>query len=283
MKKLILSILALLLFSIGAFAQCYIPSWSEPSHDSMLIYVSLASFNGTNLQAGYEIGIFDREECVGVGVLTEELTGAPIYLVIEVSKDHKKSGGFKPKRTIIYRFCSGGEELITTVSPTYVSNGPDFAPKDSCVVELRAVFNGPVVTSIPDTVAAEDVLYSSSITAEDIDGDDLIYTGTDIPGWLLFNVDTQLLSGTPGNAEVGYHSVTLSVSDGSVTVDTTFTICVENINDPPTITSVPVTEAFPGVAYSYTVTAEDIDGDTLTYAALVLPGWLTFNSSTHIR
>ena len=283
MKTLILSILALLLFSIGAYSQCYIPSWSEPSHDSMLIYVSLASLNSINLQAGDEIGIFDRERCVGVGVLTEELTGPPIYLVIEVSRDSRESPGFRPGRTIIYRFCSGGEEVNTAVLPTYLTNGPDFVPNDSCLVELRAVNTAPTVTSIPDTVAAEDVLYSSSITAEDIDGDDLTYTGTDIPGWLLFNMDTQLLSGTPGNAEVGYHSVTLSVSDGSVTVDTTFTIRVANENDAPTFTFVADIVALEDVLYTSAITAADIDiGDILIFTARRLPSWLSFNDTTNI-
>ena len=59
MKKFILSILAFLLFSIGAYAQCSTPVWTEPSHDSMLIYVSMATLYGTNLQIGDEVGVFD--------------------------------------------------------------------------------------------------------------------------------------------------------------------------------------------------------------------------------
>ena len=62
MKKLVLSILGLLLFSVGIYSQCFAPVWTEPSIDSMLIYVSAATLNGTNLQAGDQVGVFDGEE-----------------------------------------------------------------------------------------------------------------------------------------------------------------------------------------------------------------------------
>jgi len=282
MKKIILSILAFLLFSIGAFAQCFTPVWTEPSIDSMLIYVSMASLYGTNLQIGDEIGVFDREECVGVGVLTEELTGAPRYLVIEASRDRRRSPGFRPRRTIIYRFCSGGEVVTHEVTPTYISNGPRFAANDSCVVELRVVNNNPTVTSIPDTVAFEAALYSSSITAVDIDGDGLIYSAPLLPTWLSFNDTTHVLSGTPGNPDVGYHNVTLSVFDGIVTVDTTFTIRVADVNNAPTFSSLPDTIAFEDVLYTLAVTAEDLDGDSLIFSAPLLPSWLSFDADSGI-
>jgi len=281
MKKLILSILAFLLFSIGAYAQCFTPSWTEPSHQPMFIYVSMASLSGTNLQIGDEVGVFDGEECVGVGVLTEELTGAPIYLVIEASREHRRRGGFRPRNTITYQFCSGGEVANPAVIPTYISNGPTFASNDSCVVELRAGNIPPTITSIPDTVAFEDVQYSSSITAVDYDGDSLIYSALLLPFWLSFDTETHILSGTPENDHVGENSVALTINDGTVDVVQSFVITVVNVNDCPVITSIPVTEARPGTAYFYTIIVEDVDGDTLTYKALVLPGWLTFNPTTH--
>ena len=281
MKKFILSVLAFLLFSIGAYTQCFTPVWTEPSRDSMLIYVSIASLNGTNLQIGDEIGVFDREECVGVGVLTEELTGAPIYLEIEVPRQFLWWEGFRPGDTITYRFCSGGEIPNPAVTPTYISNGPTFVANGSCIVELRAINTAPAITSIPDTVALEGVPYVSSITAVDIDGDSLTYSAPILPTWLSFNDTTHILSGTPDHYDVGDNSVALRINDGTVDVIQDFVIEVENINDPPTITSDPVTEARPGVAYSYTITAEDVDGDDLTYTAIVLPGWLEFNASTH--
>ena len=59
-------------------------------------------------------------------------------------------------------------------------------------------------------------------------------------------------------------------------------ILVDNVNDAPTFISSPVTSVKQGVAYTYAVSAIDVDGDAVTYSAPVLPGWLTFNSSTHV-
>jgi len=289
MKKLILSIFGLLVLSIGTFAQfCYTPNWTEPSLDSMLIYVSMASLNGTNLQAGDAIGVFDGTECVGLGVLTVELTGAPTYLVIEVSRDDLLTvlvDGFTPANTITYRFCSGGNVVNPAVTPTYITNGPNFAINDSCIVQLSAVNTAPTVTSIPDTVAIEDLPYSSTITATDIDiGDILTFSAPlPLPTWLMFDEGTQVLSGDPGNAEVGSYSVTLRVSDGTANVDTTFTVRVANVNDAPTFTTVPDTMALQDVLYTSSVAAADIDvDDTLTFSATLLPAWLLFDPDTQI-
>ncbi len=45
-----------------------------------------------------------------------------------------------------------------------------------------------------------------------------------------------------------------------------FEIKVKNVNDPPEITSTPVTSATEDKDYDYQVTAEDIDGDNLSYS-----------------
>lgn len=281
MKKLIFSILVSLLLSSAAYAQCYTPAWTESSFKSMIIYVSMANLYGTNLQIGDEVGVFDGEVCVGVGILTEELTGSPIYLVIEASRFFSHTPGFTDGDTITYQFCSGGEPVSHPIVPSYINNGPTFSSNDSCVVELRAMNNDPTFISIPDTVATEDLPYSISVSARDIDGDSVIYSAPVLPTWLSFNDTTHVLSGTPGNWDVGDHNVVLRIYDGIAEVIQEFVITVVNVNDPPTIISDPITEARPGVSYSYTIRAEDIDGDSLTYTVLVLPGWLSFNPATH--
>lgn len=46
-------------------------------------------------------------------------------------------------------------------------------------------------------------------------------------------------------------------------------------NAAPTFTSLPLTSAFVGAAYAYTITTQDINGDALTITASTLPAWLT--------
>jgi len=103
-----------------------------------------------------------------------------------------------------------------------------------------------------------------------------------IPDWLTFNPATGLLSGTPGNEDVGDHNIELQASDGTVDITQEFVISVEDVNDPPYFTSVPKTTAEEGKAYTYVVLASDPEGDEITFTAELLPDWLSFDESTHI-
>jgi hypothetical protein len=85
----------------------------------------------------------------------------------------------------------------------------------------------------------------------------------------------------------GSETITLKARDSGSgafqktdSVDVAFT--VTKGNEPPSITSVPVTTTNEDDNYSYTITATDNDGDPLTYSAPVKPSWLSFSSSTHI-
>ncbi len=51
-------------------------------------------------------------------------------------------------------------------------------------------------------------------------------------------------------------------------------------NQAPTITGSPQTEVMVGSAYSFEPSADDADGDTLTFSVTNLPSWATFNAST---
>ncbi|MER2494217.1 putative Ig domain-containing protein, partial [Catenovulum sediminis] len=154
----------------------------------------------------------------------------------------------------------------------------------SFTIVVDNVNDAPVITSTEITSGLEDVLYSYTLTASDVDaGDTLNYSATTLPSWLTFNTSTQILSGTPTNDDIGSHSVVLSVTDGNETVNQSFTIVVDNVNDAPVITSTEITSGLEDVLYSYTFTASDVDaGDTLSYSATSLPSWLTFDTGTQV-
>ena len=86
MKKLTTISMLLVLFLIKLQAQCFTPNWSGNGTEHMNFYITSATVNGADMQVGDEIGIFDGDECVGVGVLTEVLTGSN-PLSIKASKD----------------------------------------------------------------------------------------------------------------------------------------------------------------------------------------------------
>ncbi|MDT8389968.1 MAG: tandem-95 repeat protein [Lentisphaeria bacterium] len=162
---------------------------------------------------------------------------------------------------------------------------------DSIATPVEATLNitvvnvndAPVFTVDPITAAAanEGVAYSGTIagSATDDDGDTLTYAKVSGPAWLAVAADGTL-SGTPATTDIGQNSVTVSVSDGNGGSDTaTLEITVNAVNNAPVWTVNPVNEADAAedVAYSGTIagSATDDDGDTLTYAKVSGPAWLS--------
>ncbi|WP_157964705.1 tandem-95 repeat protein, partial [Algibacillus agarilyticus] len=153
---------------------------------------------------------------------------------------------------------------------------------ESFSVTVTNTNDAPTITSSGITSATEDSAYSYTLAASDVDtGDTLTYTATTKPDWLTLT--NNVLSGTPTNDNVGSHAVVLTVSDGTTSVDESFSITVTNTNDAPTITSSGITSATEDSIYNYTLSASDADtGDTLTYTATTKPTWLSFDASTRI-
>ena len=163
--------------------------------------------------------------------------------------------------------------------------------EDQFDITVANVNDAPtVVNAIPDQSATEDAAFSfhfASNTFSDVDaGDSLTYTASGLPGWLTFNAGTRTFSGTPANSDVGVVTVTVRATDtGGAWVGDQFDITVANVNDAPTVANaIPDQSATEDAAFSFTFAANtfsDVDaGDSLTYTASGLPGWLTFNAGT---
>ena len=62
----------------------------------------------------------------------------------------------------------------------------------------------------------------------------------------------------------------------------TVSVTVNSVNDAPVITSVPNTSATEAVAYSYAVTASDVEGDTLTWSLTEAPAGMEIDADTGV-
>ncbi|MCP4849881.1 MAG: hypothetical protein GY899_18235, partial [Verrucomicrobiaceae bacterium] len=141
-----------------------------------------------------------------------------------------------------------------------------------------------VANAIVDASVAEDSSYTldfSSVFADVDSGDSCTYSVSGNPSTIVISGTD--LTGTPVNANVGAHTITLTCTDGSsAAVSDEFVLTVINTNDAPTITSTAVTSATEDVAYTYTVTTADDDGETVTLTGTTVPSWLTFTASTGV-
>src|SRR5256714_14819667 len=91
------------------------------------------------------------------------------------------------------------------------------------------------------------------------------------------------LTGTPTSANIGtFTGIVIAVSDGtSIAALPAFSIQVQPPPDhAPVIGGTPSTNVVAGASYSFTPTASDPDGDTLTFSIANRPSWATFSNRT---
>ena len=131
--------------------------------------------------------------------------------------------------------------------------------------------------------------YQYTVSAEDDDGDDLVYDIKNQPEWTAFDRDTGRLFGKPGMEDVGSHQdILITVSDGIAAdsvgpfkITVTETSAAQFANSAPVVLSPPPNPvAAVGKRYEYQVQAYDPDGDNLIFRIRNRPRWLWWNSGT---
>src|SRR5690606_26086361 len=136
---------------------------------------------------------------------------------------------------------------VGALSITVTATDPAGASASSTFdVEILNTNDAPMaVGAVGDQDATEDTPFSFAIPQavfDDIDlGDTLSYSvaladGAELPSWLAFNLETGILSGTPGNENVGVLGVSVTATDLSgAQARSTFELEVHNTNDAPIV------------------------------------------------
>ncbi|MDJ0807637.1 MAG: putative Ig domain-containing protein, partial [Gammaproteobacteria bacterium] len=140
----------------------------------------------------------------------------------------------------------------------------------------------PLIEGIPSSSTAEGEAYDFKPSANDPDGDTLRFTILNKPAWAAFSTSTGSLSGIPDFSDAGsYESIRISVSDGhSTTSLETFSITVNNTNQPPTISGNPSSDVAENDTYYFIPDASDPDGENLTFEIENRPSWASFDQSS---
>jgi hypothetical protein len=167
------------------------------------------------------------------------------------------------------------EATISTINTVSRDGGTD----------TTATNRPPTISGSPATSVEEGTNYSFTPSAGDPDGDTLTFSIAGKPAWASFDANTGQLSGTPQSGDAGpYAGISISVSDGEFTESlAVFTITVTQaaaVNNPPTISGSPATSVEEGINYSFTPSASDPDGDTLTFSIAGKPAWASFDANT---
>ncbi len=200
--------------------------------------------------------------------------------------------------------ADSGSDNIYEVQVTVTDNGTGSLTdvQTIAITVTDATNEAPVITSngggpTAATGIDENSTAVTTVTATDADaGDTLTYSISGGADSALFSINSS--SGALAFASApDYESPADSGSDNTYDVQVTVTdngagpladtqtiaVTVNDTNEAPTISSTAPTSASENTLYSYTLAADDQDsGDTLSFSALTLPSWLSFNAITGV-
>ncbi|MEE9398483.1 MAG: putative Ig domain-containing protein [Methylococcales bacterium] len=172
----------------------------------------------------------------------------------------------------------GTYNVSVSVSDGQASDGATI----SWIVTAVASNQPPEVMSVVDQSNQEGDTPNLGIDATDPDGDVLSYSASGLPGGLSIDGSSGLISGTLSNSSAGTHSVTVTVSDGQVSRNTSFdwVITVVPVNNPPQITNPGDQNNQVGEIANISIEASDPDGDSLSFSAIGLPAGINIETTT---
>lgn len=159
-------------------------------------------------------------------------------------------------------------------------------------VTVNAQNDGPVIAQGDMLSVAMDedseptAFVAPALSAMDVDGDTLTWSLVTEPehGTATVSGDGAspgVFTYVPATNFNGTDSFVIEASDGNNGVDTvTVNVTVASINDMPVLAAIGSQEVDEGATLRFTVTASDVDGDTLAFDAADLPEGATFDEET---
>ena len=148
----------------------------------------------------------------------------------------------------------------------------------------------PIISGTPVTSLTAGTPYTFQPQAADPDGDPLLFSAENVPGWATFDKTTGKLTGTPAEANVGMTGmITIEVSDSKsitqlpafrIQVSSAATVPPPSSNGAPTISGRPATSATVLKVYNFVPVGDDPDDDSLTFSIQNKPSWATFTPAT---
>ena len=145
--------------------------------------------------------------------------------------------------------------------------------------EACGVSNGyPFLDQPADQTSTVGQNVSLQLNGGDPQGQPVTYSATGLPPGLLISQTIGLVSGVPVTA--GSYNVTVTVSDGALSVSRTFTWTIGAANQPPTLANPGDQTSDSGSAVILQLQGSDPEGGTLTYSASGLPPGLALTAGT---
>ncbi len=175
--------------------------------------------------------------------------------------------------------------VYSNISFTATDNGsPNHEDTETITITISNVNRAPILASIGDIVFDEGQILTFTVAATDPDDDDISLSATAIPDSATFDPNTgDFRWATNFNDAGAYPNITFTATDNGTPnlIDSeTITITVNNINQAPILATIGDISMEENQIVTFTIVANDPDGDAITLAANNLPDDATFDSNT---
>ncbi|WP_319506853.1 putative Ig domain-containing protein [uncultured Methanolobus sp.] len=182
------------------------------------------------------------------------------------------------------------ENGIFTWTPDYNDSGVYYVEfnvtdgnevdNETISITVENVDRAPELTTIDNKTADENEPLSFTISANDPDGDAVTYSTIGLPSGANFNSGTGEFNWTPDYEDSGNYNVEFIATANSLTDSENITIVVENVDRKPEFATINNKEVNENELITFTISATDPDGDSVTYSATTLPKGANLDSST---
>ncbi len=290
--------IAFLFLNITSFAEGhFVLSYTGNGLEHMNLYVVTATINGTNLDVGDEIAVFDGTICCGKAILTQPIvtTDPNTFITLKASKaDPGISEGYTSGNVISYKFWDSSKSIeISSLTTQYIDPendatipAPTFTPEGSATVKLsyEAITNqAPVANAGPNqTVNEGAVVTLNGSASSDQDNNTLTYTWSAPTGITLSSTTAAKPTFTAPEVMTDQnYTFSLIVNDGTVnSIADQVVITIKQVNKIPTANAGIDQSLNEGVTVTLDGSASlDPDNNSLTYSWTV-PSGIVLSSTT---
>jgi hypothetical protein len=147
--------------------------------------------------------------------------------------------------------------------------GPVGTDAQELRIVVRAANQAPVLQPVGDYTLLEGDTLVLPLAALDPDGDPLSFSAANLPAGASLDAQTGVLRWTPNLIQAGdYDGIVLRVSDGNRSDSETIALQVVNLNQAPILTPLADQSTRETAELSFTLVANDFDGDTIAYASV---------------
>jgi len=169
-------------------------------------------------------------------------------------------------------------ELIVNIE---VNDGTLSSEVFELMIEVVPVNDAPILSELPDDSIIEDNVYEIVLVADDVENDELIFSGG-VDGNSTLEIEGQLLRITPNLDFTGDILVSVSVSDSDLEDSDNFVLTVLEGNDPPEIDTMLDAIIDEDTFYEVELSASDPDSENLIFTANIDGNSLVTIEGSHL-